>query len=96
MVALTIRACLKVIRCGRTCSIAWRRRGDSIAIIIASRQEDPVSRTKRLAIMDSDGANYEFLTNGQASALTTDASGRLKWSGLLAEHQGQYSVQITR
>lgn len=28
------------------------------------------NRTKRLAIMDSDGANYEFLTNGQAIALT--------------------------
>jgi hypothetical protein len=39
---------------------------------------------------------YKVSVAGQASALTTDASGRLKWSGLLAEHQGQYSVQITR
>jgi TolB protein len=27
-------------------------------------------RTKRLAIMDSDGANHRFITNGQATALT--------------------------
>ncbi len=28
------------------------------------------NRTKRLAIMDSDGANHRFITNGQATALT--------------------------
>ncbi|PHR19188.1 MAG: Tol-Pal system beta propeller repeat protein TolB [Sphingopyxis sp.] len=28
------------------------------------------SRVKRLAIMDSDGANHRFITNGQATALT--------------------------
>ena len=27
-------------------------------------------RVKRLAIMDSDGANHRFITNGQATALT--------------------------
>ncbi|MGB5724642.1 MAG: Tol-Pal system protein TolB, partial [Parasphingorhabdus sp.] len=28
------------------------------------------NRTKRLAIMDSDGANHRFITNGQSTALT--------------------------
>jgi TolB protein len=39
-----------------------------IAYIAESGPKD--RRTKRLAIMDSDGANHRFLTNGQSIALT--------------------------
>jgi TolB protein len=39
-----------------------------IAYIAESGPKD--RRTKRLAIMDSDGANHRFLTNGQSVALT--------------------------
>ncbi len=39
-----------------------------IAYIAESGPKD--HRTKRLAIMDSDGANHRFLTNGQSIALT--------------------------
>ena len=39
-----------------------------IAYIAETGPKD--SRVKRLAIMDSDGANHRFLTNGQSTALT--------------------------
>ncbi|MEZ5710051.1 MAG: Tol-Pal system beta propeller repeat protein TolB [Blastomonas sp.] len=39
-----------------------------IAYIAETGPKD--NRTKRLAIMDSDGANHRFITNGQATALT--------------------------
>jgi TolB protein len=39
-----------------------------IAYIAESGPKD--NRTKRLAIMDSDGANHRFITNGQSLALT--------------------------
>jgi TolB protein len=36
-------------------------------------------RTKRIAIMDQDGANHRFLTNGQSTALTPRFSPNQKW-----------------
>ena len=39
-----------------------------IAYIAETGPKD--NRTKRLAIMDSDGANHRFITNGQSTALT--------------------------
>jgi TolB protein len=36
-------------------------------------------RTKRIAIMDQDGANHRFLTNGQSTALTPRFSPDQKW-----------------
>ncbi len=36
-------------------------------------------RTKRIAVMDQDGANHRFLTNGQATALTPRFSPDQKW-----------------
>src|SRR5690606_35090914 len=39
-----------------------------IAYIAETGPKD--NRVKRLAIMDSDGANHRFITNGQATALT--------------------------
>src|SRR5690606_9466124 len=39
-----------------------------IAYIAETGRKD--NRVKRLAIMDSDGANHRFITNGQATALT--------------------------
>lgn len=39
---------------------------------------------------------YRVSVAGQRASRTTDASGRLTWEGLLAEHQGHYPVEITR
>jgi TolB protein len=36
-------------------------------------------RTKRIAVMDQDGANHRFLTNGQSTALTPRFSPDQKW-----------------
>ena len=36
-------------------------------------------RTKRIAVMDQDGANHRFLTNGQSTALTPRFSPDHKW-----------------
>lgn len=39
-------------------------------IVYIAEQGDPLSRTKRLAIMDQDGANQQFLTDGSYLVLT--------------------------
>lgn len=40
--------------------------------------------------------SYKVRVAGQSTSLATDASGRLTWSGLLGEFQGNYPVQISR
>jgi TolB protein len=53
-----------------------------IAYIAESGPKD--RRVKRLAIMDSDGANHRFITNGQAIALSPPLLARL-WLAALCE-----------
>lgn len=51
-------------------------------------------RTKRLAIMDSDGANHRFITNGQATALTPRFSPDYQSIVYLSYVQGSPSIYI--
>ncbi|HZF45370.1 MAG TPA: Tol-Pal system protein TolB, partial [Sphingomonadaceae bacterium] len=51
-------------------------------------------RIKRLAIMDSDGANHRFITNGQATALTPRYSPDYKQIVYLSYLNGNPSIYI--
>lgn len=51
-------------------------------------------RVKRLAIMDSDGANHRFITNGQATALTPRYSPDYKSIVYLSYVQGNPRIYI--
>jgi TolB protein len=49
----------------------WRRAGHKCADMVYVSETGPKAhRIKRLAIMDQDGANHRFLTNGQSIVLT--------------------------
>ena len=52
------------------------------------------NRTKRLAIMDSDGANHRFITNGQSTALTPRFSPDYKSIVYLSYVNGAPSIYI--
>ena len=51
-------------------------------------------RVKRLAIMDSDGANHRFITNGQATALTPRYSPDYKSIVYLSYVQGNPRIYV--
>jgi TolB protein len=51
-------------------------------------------RVKRLAIMDSDGANHRFITNGQATALTPRYSPDYKSLVYLSYVQGNPRIYV--
>lgn len=52
------------------------------------------NRTKRLAIMDSDGANHRFITNGQSTALTPRYSPDYKSIAYLSYLDGNPRIYI--
>ena len=52
------------------------------------------NRTKRLAIMDSDGANHRFITNGQSTALTPRYSPDYKSIAYLSYVDGNPRIYI--
>ena len=52
------------------------------------------NRTKRLAIMDSDGANHRFITNGQSTALTPRFSPDYKQIAYLSYSDGNPRIYI--
>ena len=51
-------------------------------------------RVKRLAIMDSDGANHRFITNGQATALTPRFSPNYKSILYLSYQDGNPRIYV--
>jgi TolB protein len=63
-----------------------------IAYIAETGPKD--KRVKRLAIMDSDGANHRFITNGQATALTPRYSPDYKSIVYLSYIEGNPSIYI--
>ncbi len=52
------------------------------------------NRTKRLAIMDSDGANHRFITNGQSTALTPRFSPDYKQIAYLSYVDGNPRIYV--
>ncbi|MGQ3179273.1 MAG: Tol-Pal system protein TolB, partial [Blastomonas fulva] len=52
------------------------------------------NRTKRLAIMDSDGANHRFITNGQSTALTPRFSPDYKQIAYLSYLDGNPRIYV--